>query len=90
MTSLFPSRFRKRPVVIEAVQWNGNAECFKPWMDELGALPIILAPLPAITIKTLEGDHLAGLGDWIVRGVQDELYPVKPEIFEQTYEAVDG
>ena len=42
----------------------------------------------SLTIETLEGDHRASLGDWIIRGVQGELYPCKPDIFEQTYEAV--
>jgi hypothetical protein len=40
-------------------------------------------------IHTLEGDHLANIGDWIITGVQGELYPCKPDIFQQTYEPVD-
>lgn len=41
-----------------------------------------------LTIKTLEGDHLAKAGDYIIKGVKGELYPFKPDIFEQTYEEV--
>ena len=40
-------------------------------------------------IHTLEGDHKANIGDWIIRGVKGELYPCKPDIFEQTYEEVE-
>ena len=41
-------------------------------------------------IKTLEGDHGVSVNDWIIRGVAGELYPCKPDIFAQTYEAADG
>jgi hypothetical protein len=85
--------YRKRPVVIEAIQWTGaNIDEILPMVD--------FAKLPAttgighaadggLTIPTLEGDHLASPGDWIIKGVQGELYPCKPDIFEATYEAVD-
>lgn len=41
---------------------------------------------PGVVIPTLEGDHLAEPGDWIIKGVKDEFYPCKPDIFERTYE----
>ena len=44
----------------------------------------------ALLIHTLEGDHRADIGDWIIRGVKGEFYPCKPEIFALTYEAVEG
>jgi hypothetical protein len=82
--------WRKKPVVIEAVQWNGELAVFKPWMDELGSLPFVFAaPLPGMTIKTLEGDMRAEIGDWIIRGVKGEFYPCKPDIFAATYEPGD-
>jgi hypothetical protein len=43
----------------------------------------------AITIPTLEGDHTALHGDWIIKGVAGEFYPCKPDIFEKTYEPVE-
>lgn len=43
-----------------------------------------------IIIKTLEGDHLAKAGDYIIKGVQEEAYPCKPEIFKKTYEVIEG
>lgn len=77
-------KFRKRPVVIDAVQWNGRVEDFKAFGNV--PLPISLDPLPALTISTLEGEMRADPGDWIIRGVHGEFYPCKPDIFEMTYE----
>jgi len=85
-----PQQFRKRPVVIEAMQWDGTA---------IGATPIIDWVLtgdgtasyhddPSIVIPTLEGMMVASPGDWVIRGVQGEFYPCKPDIFAATYEAV--
>lgn len=87
------SKFRKKPVVIEAVQWTGaNVEDMIVHCAPLGqgegwqVAPI--APGKPMTIHTLEGDHRADIGDWIIRGVKGELYPCKPDIFEATYEPV--
>jgi hypothetical protein len=95
-------RFRKKPVEIEAVQWDGDAF--------VGAVPEWLAraflkPNPwasgfvpgsgavwrmgdDLHVDTLEGLMTARPGDWIIRGVAGELYPCKPAIFAATYEAV--
>jgi hypothetical protein len=81
------SKFRKNPVIIEAEQWQGDRKSFhkilamglKDWTPgKMGTT--------TFTIKTLEGDHLAKKGDWIVKDVKGEFYLVKPDIFEQTYE----
>ena len=48
-----------------------------------------VAYVDGIVIGTLEGDHLASQGDWIIRGVKGELYPCKPEIFAATYEPAE-
>ena len=53
-----------------------------------GISPVLDNP-PQVVIRTLEGEMLAGKGDWIIRGVKGELYPCKPEIFEKTYDPVD-
>lgn len=45
------------------------------------------APYIELTISTLEGEHIARHGDWIIKGVQGEFYPCKPDIFAATYEA---
>lgn len=87
--------YRTKPVVKEAVQWSGltgDRQNLVQWA-EFGR-PVNVAPRlrfnddGTVTIKTLEGDHLALPGDWIVRGLQGELYPCKNEIFNKTYEPV--
>lgn len=86
--------WRKKPVVIEARQYTRESrEEIIAWcdaghlgMDDDGA-PYELKHL---LIHTLEGDHRAALGDWIIKGVKGEFYPCKPDIFEATYEAVSA
>jgi len=81
-------KFRKKPVVIEAMQWTGNnlseIEAFinqgKPWGNTDNP--------ESIVIHTLKGNHTASKGDWIIKGVKGEFYPCKPDIFEQTYESI--
>lgn len=83
-------RFRKKPVVIDAVQWTGDpATCDLTSIGleyHEGAIERIDK---GIEIRTLEGTMLCSVGDWIIKGVKGELYPCKPDIFEATYEAVD-
>lgn len=77
-------KFRKKPVIIDAIRWVGNnlteiiGFCDKAVIKSDGKL----------YIKTLEGDHLATPGDFIIKGVKGEFYPCKPDIFEMTYEPV--
>lgn len=80
-------KFRKKPVVIEAVQWTGDGT---PELYVLMGREIDVksSGSPQLVIRTLEGDMLAQIGDWIIRGVKGELYPVKDEIFRLTYEEV--
>lgn len=75
-------KFRKKPVVIEAVQW------FKMG-DHPAVVPGFLSGMPVYFIETLEGDHLVTPGDWIITGVKGEHYPCKPDIFEMTYEKAE-
>jgi hypothetical protein len=89
-------KFRKKPVVIEAVQFNGTRnwdeapewliEATKKAPNEVGSLTVGEG---LASIFTLEGVHAASPGDWIIRGVNGELYPCKPDIFEKTYEAAE-
>lgn len=103
--------FRKKPVEIQAVQWDGTAEGATPiinWIDENGHTANwdephdeILVEMPdgtqmgcpasdgGLFINTLEGCLTASPGDWIIRGVQGEFYPCKPDIFAQTYDEPD-
>jgi len=90
-------RFRKRPVVIEAMRLTEhNAGAVTAWVVS-GGHKAVMRGGPrggsrgaTVTIKTLEGDHLASVGDYVIRGVQGEFYPCKPDIFEATYEPVGG
>ena len=82
-------RFRKKPVIIEARQFrfDGDWKLLADWCG--GQLNTTSLIGPHIVIHTLEGDHKALLGDWIIRGVQGEFYPCKDSIFTQTYEPVN-
>lgn len=76
-------RYRKRPVVIDAVQWNGNKDEVKEFY------PDCCFDDGLVYIDTLEGTMKASHGDYIIKGVNGEFYPCKPDVFEKTYEAVE-
>jgi len=80
-------KFRKKPVVIEAVQYNGDSVSADAVMDMIGTMGVKNSP-DGLYIATLEGTMKASRGDWIIKGVAGEFYPCKPDIFEQTYEPV--
>ena len=77
-------KYRKKPVTIEAIQWNGeNLSEIRDFMRstvETHGLVLI--------IPTLEGDMYASLNDYIIKGINGEFYPCKPYIFAKTYEEV--
>ena len=79
-------KFRKKPVVIEAIQWTGQ-NCKE--ISELMHSSNTVSPNVSIIIPTLEGEHEARIGDWIIKGVRGEFYPCKPDIFELTYEILE-
>ena len=74
-------KFRKKPIIVEAVQWFSGKDV--PGVVEDGRFP----DFPA-SIETLEGWFGVSVGDWIITGVKGERYPCKPDIFEMTYELV--
>lgn len=91
-------KYRKKPVEVEAWQWEGK------WLDECKDVPdwiwdalesgnleeysTSIYDEMIIEIQTLECEHVAFPGDYIIKGVKGELYPCKPDIFEMTYEEV--
>lgn len=82
-------KYRKKPVVIEAVQWDGTAEGALPiieWSLEQGLLVVSYRGAGVLQIDTLGGTMTARESDWIIRGVRGEFYPCKPDIFAATYE----
>lgn len=81
-------KFRKRPVVIEAVQIT-NATFDAPHPNPEHVCGVRYDPVRREAhIRTLEGEMVGALGDWIITGVKGEHYPCKPDIFEATYEEV--
>jgi hypothetical protein len=82
------AQYRKKPVVIEAFQFR-NGEQDGSVAADVVAGNVRYPEDGSMLIRTLEGEMRADPGDWIIRGVQGELYPCKPDIFAKTYEAVD-
>ena len=82
--------YRKRPVVVQAIQYSrASRDDIIRWskaqhtaIDDDGGQ----YETAHLMIPTLEGHHIASLGDWIVCGVKGEFYPVKPDIFDMTYD----
>nr|DAZ33372.1 MAG TPA: PGDYG protein [Caudoviricetes sp.] len=94
--------YKKKPVEIEAVQWTGlnhremfdfltNGQFQDCYMTTFGENFYIdhNKVRGGLVIKTLEGEHIASIGDYIIKGVHGEFYPCKPDIFEKTYESVE-
>lgn len=87
-------KYRKRPVVIEAVKYNGlNLVEIQKFIGESLETDFydngVTAPILSLIIPTLEGDMKAKPGDYIIKGVNGEFYPCKPDIFEKTYELAE-
>lgn len=86
-------KFRKKPVVIEAVKWtpSENGSQLGGWSQPFAiACKWLVSPVTLeLFIPTLEGEMRANPGDWIIKGVKGEFYPCKPDIFEATYERME-
>ena len=87
------SRYRKKPVVVDAFQWVRDL-AYPDWLNHAvsdGRIEIFAYGTDDIVahISTLEGTMQARLGDWIVRGTKGEIYPVRADIFAEIYEKVD-
>ena len=88
-------KYRKKPVIVEAVRYWADVETFEDAERFTGqafdardaACHILSGVFP---IKTLEGTMWAREGDYIIKGVHGECYPCKPDIFDETYEEVDA
>lgn len=95
------AKYRKKPVVIEAFQYDGDLKdrdgsWYVPaWAVEAYEKGVMYyssescgAPPCELFIETLEGIHHVSIGDYVIQGVNGELYPCKPDIFEKTYESI--
>lgn len=91
------TKYRKKPVIIEAVQWNGrNFDEIMNFMKEDHGNKLNYEneeehayKTQELSIHTLEGIMKASKNDWIIKGISNEFYPCKPDIFEKTYELVE-
>lgn len=91
------TKYRKKPVVIEAMQVLDDIRVHQQicqWAEESTpegkVIPVVMHRFDStLLIHTLEGTMTAQLGDFIIKGVQGEFYPCKPDIFAETYEAVE-
>lgn len=81
-------KYRKKPVVIDAVQFNDNDYGTLVAIGSMGLKPIVFHEPLRLEIDTLEGVMTASVGDYIIKGVNGEFYPCKPDIFEKTYDSV--
>lgn len=91
-------KYRKKPVVIEAIQWTNNTSEIIQFCGDKCSYNVNDSawqvgkgiPHETLVIHTLEGDMEASRNDYIIKGVNGEFYPCKPDVFEKTYEKVDG
>ena len=87
-----PKKYRKKPVVIEAIRFDG--ENHDEIIDWVGDGPFVgkgaaIDRARNLLIATLEGPLTASPGDYVIRGVKGEFYPIKPDVFEATYDPVE-
>jgi len=83
--------YRKRAVTIEAIQFTGdNLEEITEMLGPDLADQQVTQQINRLVIRTLEGDMKANVGDWIIRGVADEAYPCRNDVFLRTYEPADA
>ena len=83
--------YKKKPVVIEAIQYDGNFRCLDIFsIQEVGKFKVgkEVDGTPYLLIPTLEGEMKCSKWDYVIKGINGEFYPCKPDIFEKTYEQV--
>ncbi len=79
-------KYMKKQVIVQAIQWSGdNKKEISSFIDSKNHTFASSEPYDTLIIHTLEGDHRATVGDYIIKGVQGEFYACKPDIFELTY-----
>lgn len=82
-------KYKKKPVVIEAIKWNGDKISeVTDWISKALDKGVIMRFGNEVKILTLEGIMTASSGDYIIKGINGEIYPCKPDIFDKTYDIV--
>jgi len=84
-------KFRKKSIIVEAFKWTGDEKQTKDpiWIVQAIRNLKVKIDYPNLFIETLEGVMKADIDDWIIQGVNGEIYPCKPDIFKKTYEKVN-
>ncbi len=88
-------RYTKKPVMIEALQWDGSYESMMKIRETFSDLRCSSTyhqdnnTVQSFVVYTLEGQHVVSPGDFVIKGVKGEFYPCKPDIFELTYDKVN-
>ena len=88
------AKYRKKPVVIDAWEYNGSPNCYSALVDM--GVPLDRNPgnnpmtPDSVVVETLEGYLHVSVGDMIIKGVKGEFYPCKPDIFAATYDRFNG
>ena len=86
-------KFRKRPVIVEAIQFTGdNMDEFKEFVGAENIQCYLESGdgmFRIVSIKTDSGINSVGVGDWVIKGTEGEVYPCKPDVFDKIYEKVD-
>ena len=80
-------KYVTKTVTIEAIKWDGGNKTFNEIQEEYGSDQVRLRE-GVLEIKTLEGVMTAAPGDYIIRGLKDEIYPCKPDVFTMKYQPV--
>ncbi len=84
------AKYRTKPVVIDAMRFTEETKDRVFHWITCNCYPDRKDGQPILVIQTLEGDMIASLGDYIIKGVLGEFYPCKPEAFEAKYEEING
>lgn len=84
-------KYRKKPVVIEAIQFNSNdiSEMLNAWGPSFGKAVVEQVADSYMVLHTLEGVYIAKFGDYIIKGIKGEFYPCKDDVFHKSYDKVE-
>ncbi len=81
-------KFRKKPIVIDAVQWKGDFHPIAAFIEQHQIDASLVQAMDKLKVETLEGTMRADPDDWIILGIGGEIYPCKPDIFNACYELI--
>ena len=83
------NRYKTKSVEIEALEWNGdNFKEVREFTDNKVKMELLFSCKEVLVVQTLEGDMIATIGDFIIKGLRGEFYPCKPDVFHKKYEKV--